>query len=181
MSSERRGYTILEVMLVLAILVMLAAIAYPSIEAMYADLRLQAGADHLRGKLAQARAQAILDNRPYRFAVKPNTGDYRIAPDTPDQWDEAADPNQPRIQDDSAPAPLILEGTLPSDILFQFGAGSDPGSGGGWSKVVTFQVDGSCDDDRAITLQKDDCRPIEISIRSLTGAVTAKTIAGGSP
>jgi type IV fimbrial biogenesis protein FimT len=175
--TDRRGFTILEVMLVVAILVILSAIVFPAIENMYSDMKLQAGADNLKARLAEARGRAIAEQRPYRFAVKPNTSNYRLAPDAADQWGETAAVPEPPTDDGLSVPPLVLEETLPSNILFQFDAASDNNqSSGGWTQVVTFQPDGSCKDDRTIRLELENCRPIEIQIRQLTGAVTAKAV-----
>src|ERR1051326_5727702 len=143
--KPRKGMTLLELLFVLTVLVMLAAISYPAIDSMYGQLRVQAGADHLCGRLAEARSRAILENRPYRFAVKADTGNYRVAPDSPDQWGETAQAGQngqlQSQQDDSAPAPLVDEGTLPHDIIFQFGAGADTDSSGGLARGRTFHAE----------------------------------------
>ena len=86
--TRRRGFTLLEVTLVLAVIVLLAAMAYPSIEAMYASVRLTAAADQVRAAWADARAKAIEDGQPYRFAVMPQGGRYRIAPDGGEFYDD---------------------------------------------------------------------------------------------
>jgi prepilin-type N-terminal cleavage/methylation domain-containing protein len=175
--TVRRGFTLLELLLVLAILVILSALVMPAIENMYAEVRLQAGADNLRSRLAEARGHAIAEQRPYRFAVKPNSSNYRLAPDAADQWGETPPVPEAATDDGLSVPPLVVEDVLPDHIEFQFAAGSEPSqSSGSWSKVVTFQPDGSCDDDRTIRLDLENCRPIEISIRQLTGAVTAKML-----
>jgi prepilin-type N-terminal cleavage/methylation domain-containing protein len=176
MRHRRDGFTILELMLVLAILVMLAAMALPAIETMYADVRVQAASDHVRGRLAMARTRAIDDGRPYRLGVKVGTGDYRIAPDSSEFWGDsnAATPSE----DDTLPAPLIEEGTLPSEIVFQMVGGARAESGG-WTTLVTFLPNGACSDDCTIRLEREDARPIEIQIRALTGGVRAQSISLG--
>lgn len=179
MAPARRGFTILEVMLVLAVIVMLSAMAYPSLESMYADIRVQAAADHLRGRFAQGRTRAIDDGRPYRFAVKPDTGEYKLAPDSPEFWGDGSDAGA--ANDETYPEPLVLEDTLPSEIVFQFSSFAGAESGG-WAQLVTFLPDGSCTADRTIRLEREGARPIELSIRQLTGGVTVQTVkAGGGP
>ena len=77
----RRAFTLLEVSLVAVLLLMLAMMAYPSIEAMYGGVRLTAAADLIRARWADARAHAIDESKPYRFAIVPDTGRFRVAHD----------------------------------------------------------------------------------------------------
>ncbi|TMQ33677.1 MAG: prepilin-type N-terminal cleavage/methylation domain-containing protein [Planctomycetota bacterium] len=83
---SRQGYTLFEVVLVLALLVLLAAITYPSLDAMYGDSKVTAAGDMVRGAWAEAQARAMDEGRAYRFAVIPNQGNYRVAPDSADFW-----------------------------------------------------------------------------------------------
>jgi prepilin-type N-terminal cleavage/methylation domain-containing protein len=175
MRASRSGFTILELLLVLAILVMLAAMAFPAIETMYDDMKVQAAADHLRGRLAQARSRAIDDGRAYRIGVHPDTGDYRLAPDSPEFWGDGSAPTQ--SNDDTYPAPLIDQGTLPGEIVFRF-AGNAPASSGGWSTLVSFLATGSAADDCSILLDREGARSIQINVRALTGGVTSKRLLG---
>jgi type II secretion system protein H len=175
--SDRRGVTLLELMLVLAIIAMLAAIAYPSIETMYGDLRVQAAADHLRGRFALARSRAIEDGRPYRFAVQANSGAYRIAPDAPEFWSDSASGID---TDETYPTPLQLEDRLPEDIEFQTLQESLATALGGWSTLVVFLPDGSCSVDRVIRLEREGNRPVEIRIRALTGGITTQVLPMGA-
>ena len=78
--SPRAGYTLVEMVLVLAIIVLLAAITYPSLNGMYADLKVQAAADEVRAQCVTARTQAVNEGRPYAFAVMPGGDRSRVAP-----------------------------------------------------------------------------------------------------
>src|SRR5437764_12475102 len=82
----RRAFTLLEVALVLAVILVLAAIAVPSLESMYGDVKLTAATDMIRARCADARARAIEEGRAYRFAIMPGQGNFRVAPDTADYW-----------------------------------------------------------------------------------------------
>ena len=74
--GDRRGYTLLELVLVLAVVVMVSAIAYPSLKGMYGHYKMTGAVDSVRAAWAQARAHAIEEGRPYRFAVVPDTGEH---------------------------------------------------------------------------------------------------------
>jgi prepilin-type N-terminal cleavage/methylation domain-containing protein len=171
--ATRRGVTLLELLLVLVIIAMLAMLALPSMETMYGDVRVQSAADNLRGRLAQARTRAIDDNRPYRIGVKVGTGQYRLAPDSPEFWGDGNAPTD--STDDTYPAPLIVDDALPNDIVFSLD-GSQRAESGGWSTLVSFLPTGACTNDCTIRLDRDDARPIEISVRALTGGISAKAV-----
>src|SRR5262245_45505414 len=172
---RRSGFTLLELILVLAIVAMVLAMAYPSLDAFLTEARLKAGADHLRARFAEARSHAILDNQPYVFSVKPGESAYRIAPDNHGGMNET-DPGA-----EGQAASFMLEGEMPNNIRFNLdhanvsGAGSDNGYVG----ILTFLTDGSCDDDKTIRLDLEGATPIEITVRGLTGAVSVRSLGSG--
>jgi prepilin-type N-terminal cleavage/methylation domain-containing protein len=176
----RSAYTILEVMLVLAIIVLLAAIAFPSIETMYGDVRLNAAADQIRARWADARTQAIEEGRPYRFAVQTD-GRFRVAPDTAEFWGGGGTGDSSTPNDTDMP-PLDVEESLPKGVKFSdngLSNSGDPGDSGGWTTVVRFLPDGSASTDVEIVFESDGCRPLQLKLRGLTGAVTATTLTPG--
>jgi hypothetical protein len=151
---------------------------------MYTDFRLTQAADQVRASWAQARAQALDEGRPYRFAVVPNKSNFRVAPDTSDYWSGGnpptpADPNNP---------PLVISEAIPKGISFTMGdAGGNAPDGnndtvlppesvnsGSWQNVVSFMPDGTASDDIRITLQAKGGQALVIRLRALTGAVTVK-------
>jgi prepilin-type N-terminal cleavage/methylation domain-containing protein len=173
--SPRRGFTLLEVLLVMAVIVMLAAMAYPSIEAMYSDVRLKAAADQVRAAWADARTKAIEEGRPYRFAVQPD-GQFRIAPDAADFWTGGGGTPAPT---DADTQPLVVEDTLPKGVNFADGGvnggATDPtaGDSGPWQAVVRFLPDGTASQDVEIVFQAEGGgRPVSLRLRGLTGSVT---------
>jgi prepilin-type N-terminal cleavage/methylation domain-containing protein len=183
---RRRAYTLFELVLVLVILVVLAAIAYPSLDSMYASFRMTQAADQIRARWADARSQAMNEGRAYRFAVVPNKGNYRIAPDSAEAWGgggepAALDPNN---------RPLVINETLPKGVRFSTtaswqnagGEGGDSSSPpgtvdpGSWSDVVTFLPDGTAKEDVEIVFTARGARPMILKLRALTGAVSVHTI-----
>ena len=176
--TDRRGFTILEVLLVVAVMVILAAMAYPSISAMYGDLRVSAAADQVRGRWADARAKAIEEGRPYRFATQPD-GQYKLAPDTADNWGGSTDANAGDANDPDIP-PLIVEESLPQGLKFaDESTGGDSGDSGPWQTAIKFLPDGTASADKTITIQAQGYRPVQLKIRALTGAVTAEVMPMG--
>jgi Tfp pilus assembly protein FimT len=173
-TRQRPAFTLLEILLVLAVLIALAAVAYPTLSAMYGDVKVKAAADNVRAAYADARSHAIEDGRPYRVSVQPGTGKFRIAPDNDTFWD-GSDPSQATNNDGDAP-PFINEGGLPNGIVFT----GDLTTGGSWSTVVVFNPDGGCSSDVEISLQESDdaATALVIRVRAMTGAVTVRRKSG---
>jgi prepilin-type N-terminal cleavage/methylation domain-containing protein len=183
--SECAGYTLLELMLVLAILVVVSAIAYPSAEAMFGHLRMSQGADAVRGAWAEARAHAIDEGRPYRFAIVPNQGNYRVAPDSPEFWGSNG---QGQSAGDSSSQGVILSKALPKGL--RFSAPDAPAAGANlqgesslppdsvspdmWSSRTVFLPDGTASQDVEIVFGAPGTMGLVMKLRALTGAVTSQ-------
>jgi len=179
----RRGFTLFEIILVMAVLVILAGLSYPSLENMYGYYRVQAAADTLRGNWAEARTRAMEEGRPYRFAVVLGKGNFRVAPDGAEFW--AGSDAAPA---DSGTPPLIASDALPKGIRFRRvdgprgdadsntivpTEGIDPGQ---WSPLATFLPDGTARDDVAIVLEAEGARPVVVKLRALTGGVSVRPL-----
>jgi prepilin-type N-terminal cleavage/methylation domain-containing protein len=186
--SRRRGFTLFEVVLVLAVLALLAAFTYPSVEAMYGDYRVQAAADMVCGAWAEAKARAMNEGRAYRFEVQWYSSKYRIRPDTsdnlasPDVMDRGeSNQGQGMVHEDDVPkgvrftpadAPPSTDGPDPGLGPSTPSAPADPGS---WVTVATFLPDGTAREDEAVvTLGSRGAKPIVVRLRGLTGIVTRK-------
>jgi prepilin-type N-terminal cleavage/methylation domain-containing protein len=182
--TPRRGFTLLEVLLVVAVMVILGAMAYPSIEAMYGDIRLSAAADQIRARWADARTKAIEEGRAYRFAVQED-GRFRIAPDAADFWsgggnsgNSSGDGTDPDTDPDTPP--LVAEESLPKGIVFGDETNNSDGTDSGpWTTIVRFLPTGAASADRTITLQATGYRSVQLKVRALTGAVSMETLAPG--
>src|SRR4051794_17537342 len=135
--------------LVLALVVILAGLAYPSLTAMQRSYRVEGAADGAKAGMLTARAQAIEEGRPYRFAIVPGKGNFRVAPDSPDFWGGGA---PPPASEGNAP-PFVLEDTLPRGTCFGDGGQLQEGeetsleqgtvSPTMWKAVAIFLPDGS--------------------------------------
>ena len=94
-AQARRAYTLLEIILVMALIVIMSAIAIPVMQSMLSDARVTAAGDQVRGKLADTRANAMAEGRPWRLAFLPNTGVFQMAPEESTEWDSVVqDPIQ---------------------------------------------------------------------------------------
>jgi type II secretory pathway pseudopilin PulG len=183
--KRRSGTSLIEVVLVLAIVVVVAALAVPSIRGMYGSYKLNGAVDSVRSAWADARARAIEEGRPYRFAIEPEGSAFRVAPDHPDYWDGTN--NVP--QDDPNGAGLVLEKSLPGGVRFTVnGEGAmteaDDASNdsfeektvttSNWSPAVIFLPDGTAREDVKVEFRVRGCKPASLQLRGLTGNVSAQ-------
>jgi Tfp pilus assembly protein FimT len=171
---RRPGLTLIEVLLVIAVIIALAAVAFPTMSAMYGDVKLKAAADDVRAAWTEARSHAIEDGRAYRFAVQPDTGKYRVAPDADGFWDGSGGAG-----DESDAPPYTFEADLPDGIVFE--TAPDLPESGGWATVVVFNPDGGCSGDVEVVLKEaaDAGTPIVVKVRAMTGAVSVRKRTAG--
>src|SRR6266852_8731527 len=162
-------------MLVLVLMILLAAIAYPSLDSLLGTFRMNAAADMVRANWADARAYAMNEGRAYRFAVLPGKGNFRVAPDSPDYWTG----NDPPVADQNNP-PLVVDNALPKGVRFATpdtyqsvgfdnsgdsalqSESVDPSS---WSTIVTFLPDGTTSADVEIVFTGSGARPLDVKLR----------------
>jgi len=182
----RSAFTLLELIMVLTILVILGALAYPSIESMYGSYRVEAAADQVRTAWAEARTHAVNEGRPYRFSVVPGKRNYRVAPVGESFWSGRADGG------DSDSQPYILDDVLPKTIGFTIGDAApgsteetpddssppgevDPTHWSDGDSMVIFLPDGTVRNDFMLTLRAPGVKPLALKLRALTGSVTTVT------
>jgi Tfp pilus assembly protein FimT len=173
--QNRPGFTLFEVTLVLAILIVLGALVVPSVAGMSASYQVTAASDMIRGGWASARARAMDEGRPYRFAVTWGTGEFRIAPDSPEYWAGGGTPDSiPNGDNNSEPA-LVVQDKLPKPVVFTSAdASATQGDAGNWSTLAIFQPDGTARADAWVVLQAKGTRPLRLYLRALTGTVSVK-------
>jgi len=167
--NTRKAYTLFELLLVMAIILVLAALAYPSLTGSYAQTKGTASADSVKAAWTSARSQAMKENRPYRFAVVWNKGSYRVAPDSEEFWS-----GTPSDSADPAKAPLVIEESLPEGVTFR---GSDQGStdsSSDWSTVVVFNPDGTASEDTEVSFQSQGGSGATLKLKAFTGTASVQ-------
>src|SRR5438874_6921607 len=156
---------------VLAILIVAAAIATPSLSLLSGGPTLNAAADTVKARWAEARARAVADGRPYRFAVMENTGKFRVAPDSPEFWDGTTSDSS----SDGARPPLVVEDKLPQEMRFlgsPDAAGASQGQSNDWTCPIVFMPDGNAQQDAQIVFGGSAGRPLVLRIKAATGVAT---------
>ena len=78
--STSRGLTLLEILLVLGLLVVIAAMVMPFVGGTLANHRLRKSADIIRAEWAKARAKAMQTGRTYVFRYEPEADQYLVEP-----------------------------------------------------------------------------------------------------
>src|SRR5262245_58545235 len=179
-------------MLVLAIVALLAAVAYPSLDSMYNDFKVAAAADKVQAAMAMGRLQAINEGRPYRFGVVPGKGNYRLAPDSSEFWAG----NNGSSSADSTDQPVILQEALPkgvrlalsdADVSIDLMRGDatalppDSVDAGQYQAIATFLPDGTSREDVRIVFTAKGAQSLVITLRGITGAVTVRPLTINGP
>lgn len=75
-----RGLTLLEMVLVLALVVVLVGLAWPVLRRPLATETLRSAADDLRAAWARARVEALESGEAWVFEIVPGTNEYRVRP-----------------------------------------------------------------------------------------------------
>jgi prepilin-type N-terminal cleavage/methylation domain-containing protein len=193
--KTRRGYTLLELLLVVAILVVLTAVAWPALRSPWGRARIEEAGHAVRVALARVRVEAIESAMPYQFRFQPGTGTYEYGPAPalggrnaetalaafdPDAADsESADPEDLAVEEDlpegvrfvdPESAALRVAGSVVLDAPAYAESAATSGAAE-WSAPIVFYPNGRSLSAR-LTLVAPDGRMVDVVLRGLTG--TAK-------
>lgn len=189
--QTRRALTLMEMMLVLAVLVGVAALVWPALQGPLDDQRLLKSADLIRAQWTKARVKAMKDGQLYVFRYVTASDEYAVEPwsgegDSVEISNPAATTDQtaamPRSTDEKR-HPLGVAGQrLPEGIQFFSGEtqtdarsaevtadGSAASSVAGGPPPIVFYPDGSTSDARVLLTNERFF--VQITLRGLTGMV----------
>lgn len=117
--GSRPGFTLMEVIIALAVVAVVAAMAVPAYLSWMQSQQLGESIDLLRTHLVQTRTRAMEEGRTYRFAWEPTGNLFRIAPDELEDWpDLSGTPAGPLFSDAAGVAGFVMEGSLKGDVSF---------------------------------------------------------------
>lgn len=189
---RRGGFTLLEIMLVLAVLVVIAAMTMPALGRVVETQRLKQAADQVRASWMRTHLTAMRTGQLQMFRYENGAGRYRV-----ETWQAAEDDVESKFATDnpslrSGPQPTAEAGeqALPDDVIFSAGDAEfdnrsskieddvsklGGGPAGAWSRPILFYPDGSASNAHLVVSNKRG-RAIRVDLRGLTGGVTVGEI-----
>ncbi len=186
--TKAAGFTFVEMLLVVALLLIMAGIVFPPVLRLMADQPLKEGTERARQQLANVRLRALDSSVAWQFRFEPGGRKFLWMP-------HEAESTGPVTADDSSAQTTtngsgLQTGELPNGINFAadlngvpFGierlpqellAGRSDSyqlTQASWSIPVVFQPNGSSSDVELAVLDARD-RQMRLAIRGLTGGVT---------
>ena len=167
--NARPGLTIFELVIVLAVLIILAAVTLPSFEGLKGNSEQKASADRVRGLVADARGLAMSEGMPYRLALSSDGKRIRLAPDVAEfaqlpvatEMSAATKAVEIRFERTLIEVEEVSEGEVES-------AASDD-----WITIATFLANGTCREiSTVLRVNEGTFTPIRIQVRGVTGTAT---------
>jgi len=186
----KRAFTLIEIMLVLAIMVVLAAVAAPALRGVMQDAALKNAADTVRIHWTKAHVKAMKTGRIQVFRFEQNGSRFTVQP-----WAAADDEVEaaPAVQgfgtaEEETASPRLDESsavTLPEGTQFAAGAAALEGRAqsiekdikdankfeADWSQPILFYPDGSSSDAWVIVAGEREVA-IRVELRGMTGTTT---------
>jgi prepilin-type N-terminal cleavage/methylation domain-containing protein len=187
--APRRGFTLIEVLVTMVVIVILTALAIPLVRKPLLRHEVQSAGDTVRTKMQHARIGAMKSSHVYTFQYQPGSGSYRVSPQdnqsSPAAQTDAASSStgQDAAMADGDHQPCE-DGSLPEGLHFLADDSPDPDSpdtasaadaqsgdgGNGWSDPIFFYPDGTTSDARLIVASGHGYA-IHIRIRGVSGNV----------
>lgn len=162
------GFTLVELLLVLALVVVLAALVAPSLSGTLEKVRLDAAAEQIRTAWIDARLEAMRSGEPVAFQCRLGEGVYTLsslADAAAAQVGSTEVADQVTLADDDQKENL---GSV-TFVQLSLGDGTDPTLDPAVPACLVFRADGATDDAFAI-IQTPNGRQRRITLRGLTGA-----------
>ncbi|MEZ6059056.1 MAG: prepilin-type N-terminal cleavage/methylation domain-containing protein [Planctomycetaceae bacterium] len=190
--NRRSGFSLMELMIVLGLLVAVAAIATPTLLSEMRNNRVYDAGETVREVLAESRRLAIDSGIDYQFRYEPNGQHFIVVPTEIEPKDSNS-----LIGEQSTSTYVRLTGDLGSGFRIRamddtqdtaerlgpewFGNVQDGAllAQKSWSTARLFRFDGTSDDFK-FRVTDDAERTVEISVRGLTGAVRLSQVYQGS-
>ncbi len=180
----RCGFSLMELILVLAVLLAFASLTMPVVNATFSRQALIKGADLCRASMGQARVKAIKTGKIHAVFYAPGTSYLSVAPF--DNYQAEASRAQQRIRQLDSRQTMVDfdDDILPRGVKFAAGEvevtsraaeALSTGNGGGSLRPILFYPDGTSQN-AEIVLQNEQGNMIQVILRGLTGTSTTSKI-----
>lgn len=190
--KTRNGFTLMEMLLVLAILVLAVGISFPALNRLYVEHNLKEAAQLVQSRLATSRVHALDEGVPYQFLFELNGTRFLIIPEEPDAQATAGANSSSGALMESVEPRWKMTGNIEQGILFEAAPttlgtghvsqdwlvglpGAEQLANVTWAAPITFYPDGTSSGG---DVQVADSRQefIRLTVRGLTGGVTVSPI-----
>lgn len=184
-ARELGGFTLFELLLVLALIAVLGALMSPLLSGAFNRAKIHSAADDIQAVWADARLHAIEQGQPVAFRCLIGGRDFATS-----SYVIAAQNEAPMTEGAAGNATALESGTLDEDLKFSEVAAasatdsSDPGQRSSlrdsteWSPPIIFYPDGRSSD-ALVTIAHNNGRAITVTLRGIT-AISQKGEVGPS-
>ena len=180
------GMTLVEICLVLALLVAIAAVTVPAMEGTFSRAALKGGGAIVRGGLAKARLAAMQSGQTQVFRFEPNGPRFQIIALDQLALPESSNLSREDPEAEHSPEDMLrlAQARLPDKVIFaagdvatssQVAALLGATDDGVWSPPILFNPDGTTSD-ATLVLQNDKGQTIRVTLRGLTGIADASDV-----
>ncbi len=188
-SPLRAGFTLMELLLVLAILGTMAAITFPSVMPLFRAQKLRQGASDVQIAMSASRIHAVESAVTYQFLYEPGGRRYIVVIANADELNAgwgASDESIAGIRSDGGQLPdglqfdeagdLETESVEVDSTLLSGLAQPDLFEGAAWGPAIYFYPDGTATDAQFTIRHIKQEQVIRLSVRALTGGVSSADI-----
>ena len=179
-NQRPRGFSLFELLLVLAILALAAMVVWPSLDAMYGDAQLRHGAEVVRARLLDARARAIDEGCVVQFRYEAGGRAFQLHADAAQQDARRDDPDPAlpagvrffeTAEDVTGTGERVLAVAAEEGLGVQAARAVVADSAGiAWSRPIVFRPDGTTDGGR-FWIADSAGASMELRVRPMTGVV----------
>ncbi|QDU45411.1 hypothetical protein Mal52_39050 [Symmachiella dynata] len=186
---HRGGFTLLEVLLVLTLLIVISAVIWPSLGRMFSRQNMERAQSDVQVLLAAARIRATEAGASYQFRYEVGGRRYVLVPADGAELVAVADTPGTDLATAASEA-WKRSGELPESVTFQLPAGLSTDAGGepisaelltglldtdalsrvAWGPAILFHPDGTASDSIFLIVDDVNDESTTITVRGLTGA-----------
>ena len=183
-AARVNAFTLLEMLLVLAILVAITAVTIPVVERMYDTHRIQHAATEVRNTLGAARLRAVdrgesmvcrLENDGRQLVVVPQPSGLRFGDDPQRPVGTESDEDQEIHLELIEPLVFWIPEDARLPVASERPESYRDGAARSWSAPIVFAPNGTSTD-AAFEIRDPSGRAVHVEIRGLTGATSASTL-----